>query len=180
MRTLAFLLVCSLIALMIVQVERNRREESAALTIEQEAAEFFLDQAVTTRYNKNGDVHYQITGEHLEYFKLKDVVEIRRPYFILHSKDGHTWHTRADTATVLPDDAGVRLEGSVRGWQPERHIELTTESLLLIPAREYAETSRVVTIKSVSGVTRGTGMTVDLLAETMQLHADVRGSYLVK
>lgn len=180
MRTLAFLLLCSVIALMIVQVERNRRKESASRTAEQESAEFFLDQAVTIRYNKNGSAHYQITGEHLEYFKLKDTVEIRRPYFILHSKDGHTWHTRADTATILPDDIGIRLEGSVRGWQPERNIELTTDSLLLVPAREYAETPGTVNIKSVSGTTQGTGMTVDLQAETMQLHARVRGNYLVK
>lgn len=180
LRTLIFLLVCSIIAVAIIQIERKRQAQQAAKQPGTEAAEFYLDQAVTTHYNDDGSVHYQVTGEHLEYFRQKDTMVIQRPYFILHSKDGHTWHTRADTATVLPDDNGVELEGSVRAWQPERNVELTTASLLLVPAREYAQTDKAITIKSVSGTTRGVGMSVDLMAETMKINAHVSSSYVIR
>lgn len=179
-RTLLFLLVCGAAAVSIIQIERKRLEKQSAVQPGIEAAEFYLDQAVTTHYNDDGSVHYQVTGEHLEFFRQKDTTVIQRPYFILHSKDGHTWHTRADTAIVLPDKNGVQLDGGVRAWQPERNVELTTASMLLVPAREYAETDKAITIKSVSGTTKGLGMSVDLMAETMKINANVSSSYVIR
>jgi LPS export ABC transporter protein LptC len=145
-----------------------------------ETPQFFLEQAVTTRYHEDGSIDYQFNSEHLDYFKSTDNAIGHSNYFIFFKDDGLTWHARSDRAVFLNNNHNILLTGNVRIWQPLRHLELTTDEMTFDEPRQYAETSKPVTLNSTSGVTRSTGMKVDLNREKLQLLSAVTGTYHVQ
>lgn len=174
-------LVLGLIAFAITQYQEHSSKNMVIDASEElESPDFFLEQSLTTIYRDNGQIDYQFNGEYLEHFTQSDVVQIKMVYFIFFGGDGLTWHARADRATFLNKSKKITLNDNVRIWRPERNLEMTTSSITLNEAREYAETGSAVTIKSPAGVTHSVGMKLDLNRENLQLLSRVTGLYHVK
>jgi LPS export ABC transporter protein LptC len=175
------LLLAALIATGLHYMLNQPQETLATPTqTETETPQFFLEQAVTTRYHQDGSIDYQFNSEHLDYFKSTDNAIGHSNYFIFYNDDGLTWHARSDQAVFLNDNHNIQLTGNVRIWQPARHLELTTDEMTFDEPQQYAETSKPVTLNSTSGVTHSTGMKVDLNREKLQLLSAVTGTYHAK
>jgi len=181
LRPILLLVLCCVLVLSIIHYQQSMNENAApAISEAIENPESFLDQSLTTEYREDGSVDYQFNSEHLDYFKSTDSALGKTVYFIFFSKDGHTWHTRADQATFRNGNRQIQLNGNVRAWQPARNLELVTDELVFNETREYAETDKPVIIKSAIGTTNSIGMRIDLKDEKLWLLSAVTGTYHVK
>jgi len=174
--TLILLLFLTLI-FAALRFESERLERTAQKSSQPNAAEFFLEQAITTHYTPQGKVDYQLNSDHLEYFKQTETANVTQAYFIFYNKDGQTWHSRSDTATLFSSSDDIVLAGNIRIWQPDRHLEITTQSLHLSNSRSIAETPDPIQLKSPAGVTQSVGMKLDMDQEKLQLSSQVFGHY---
>lgn len=140
--------------------------------------EYFFRGANARHYRKSGSLHYEFESDYLEYFEATDTTEVSLPKIIMYLKDGTPWHARSDTASVLNQNKTIHLQGNVFIEQRDDTINMKTEELYIIPARDYAETNSPVTITSPAGKTYATGMTLDLQKQRLHLLSKVRSSYV--
>lgn len=160
-----------------LRFESERLERTAQKSSQPNAAEFFLEQAITTHYTPQGKIDYQLNSDHLEYFKQTETANVTQAYFIFYNQAGQTWHSRSDTATLFNSSDDIALAGNIRIWQPDRHLEITTQSLNLSHSRSIAETLDPIQLKSPAGVTQSVGLKLDMNQEKLQLVSQVVGHY---
>lgn len=139
--------------------------------------QFFLEQSLTTHYTEQGKIDYQMNSDYLEYFKHNDTANIKQAYFIFYNQNRLPWHSRSDQATLFNKSSDIQLSGNIKIWQPDRQIEITTDSLLLSDSRSIAETSDVIYLKSPTGNLKSKGMKADFNAERLQFFSDVSSEY---
>jgi len=144
-----------------------------------EAPQFFLDQAFTTRYRQDGNIDYQFNSDHIDYFRSADTAVGTANYFIFYTADNHSWHARSDVAHFINGNRDITLSGQVRIWEPDRHLELTTDTIRFDESKQTAETAEPVTVNSTFGETHAIGLKADFNREKLQLLSAVTGTYHV-
>jgi len=177
LRSLLILLAFTLILAGIIKFETQRREKNQEKASNKSIPEFFLEQSLTTNYTLDGQVDYQLNSDYLEYFKHNNTSNIRQAYFIFYNKDRLPWHGRSDQAVIFNDNEDMQLTGNIRVWQPDRQMEITTQSLLLSDSQSIAETTDFIRMKSPSGNFQSKGMRLDINAEKLQFFSQVSGEY---
>jgi len=177
LRPLLILLVFVLLIFSIVKFETQRREKHRERSVAKDIPEFFLEQSLTTNYTLDGKIDYQMNTDYLEYFKHNDTANIKQAYFIFYNQNRLPWHSRSDQATLFNNNADIQLSGNIKIWQPDRQMEITTDSLLLSDSRSIAETSDIIYLKSPSGNLKSKGMKADFNAEKLQFFSDVSSEY---
>lgn len=177
LRPLLLLLLFVLLIILILRFETQRREGQQEKFTPKDIPEFFLEQSLTTSFTSDGKVDYQMNSDHLEYYKYGDNAHIKKAYFIFYNKDGRSWHSRSDVATVFNARDEIALSGNIRIWQPDNQLEITTQSLLLSNARSIAETPDIIHLKSPSGNIQSQGMKADLNAEKLQFFSNISSEY---
>jgi LPS export ABC transporter protein LptC len=177
LRPLVLLLLFLVLIASVIRFETQRREEFRQKSSATEAPEFFLEQSLTTNYTADGKIDYQMNSDYLEYYKFRDTANINQAYFIFYNKDRLPWHSRSDKAVVFNNGEDIQLSGNVKVWQPDRQMEIITESILLSDSRSFAETSDVIHLKSPSGNLKSKGMKADFNTEKLQFFADVSSEY---
>lgn len=154
----------------------------------------FLVNARTTQYNDSGHIAHIITSERSNYFEPTDTP----PYSLLVKPDIYAYNTEAASASnpteiidwqasshaakssdnqetiMMSGDVVLIQQADTKNTPPTR---IETETLLIKPNEEYAETDKPVTIKNASGITTATGLTVSLGNNTLELLSNVRSRY---
>lgn len=177
LRTLLAVLVFVLLIVSILTFEKQRREKNQQNASVINVPEFFLEQSLTTSYTNAGNIDYQMNSDYLEYFKQDDTAKIKQAYFIFYNANRLPWHSRSDQATLFNNSEEIQLSGNIKIWQPDRQMEITTDSLLLSDSRSIAETSDVIYLKSPSGNLKSKGMKADFNADKLQFFSDVTSEY---
>jgi LPS export ABC transporter protein LptC len=177
LRPLLLLILFILLIVLTLKFEARRRENQQERSSAKNIPEFFLEQSLTTSFTSNGKVDYQMNSDYLEYFKHGDTANIKNAYFIFYNENGHTWHSRSDTATLFNTRDEIDLSGNVRIWQPDSQLEITTQGILLSNSRSVAETSEMINLKSPSGNLQSQGMKADLNEEKLQFISAVSSEY---
>ncbi|MBL4681225.1 MAG: LPS export ABC transporter periplasmic protein LptC [Pseudomonadales bacterium] len=156
-------LIASSINLLIDQDSEN----SPGLVIGRNDPDMYMRSADITQFNKKGEKQHNILAERLTHFPLTNITTLKSPKMILYPtlKNETPWHISSDHGRQLPSapvrDEVIELWDSVVATQtnPEgKFISISTESLTVYPAEDYAETTEKVYIEENSGRTTAAGM----------------------
>ncbi|MGS2717707.1 LPS export ABC transporter periplasmic protein LptC [Eionea flava] len=153
----------------------------------------FLVNSKTTQYNEDGNISHIMTSDRTHYFQPENAPHyslLTTPYIRAYDttsmatqKEANaTWQASSKAAKATDDDKVITMSGDVlliqqANTQNAPATTIETETLLLKPNEQYAETDKPVIIKNASGVTTSTGMTVSLDKNTIELLSNVRSRY---
>ena len=164
------LVVFSLIVLIAstinVLIDQNS-ENNPGLVIGRNDPDMYMRNADITQFNKMGEKQHNILAERLTHFPLTNITTLKSPKMILYPtlKNETPWHISSDHGRQLPKapvrDEVIELWDSVVATQTHPDggfISISTESLTVYPARDYAETTQKVYIDENSGRTTAAGM----------------------
>lgn len=137
--------------------------------------DLYMINANITQFDKMGQLHHRIRAEKFTHFPLTDITILRMPSVILYSEGTTPWQINAREGQILPGESAVRASSGrtsdtddiVELWneviaeqtRPDgRFIHIRTDFLTIIPADDYAETDRIVTIEDNKSTTTAAGM----------------------
>lgn len=129
-----------------------------------------------------------LQGQQLDYFDgdKRSVIAVPHMWFEHQGDDGQPptpWQITADTATLYQSSNKVDLQGNVHLWSDTAHdgrSEILTEQLSVDTRKQFAETSKAVTIRARSSEATAMGLQADLANERLLLPAHVKEIHEVR
>ncbi len=128
--------------------------------------DLYMLNATITQFDVDGSLQHKIRADRFTHFPLTRVTSLIEPNLTLYSnREDEPWDIEARNGRLLTQ-SDYRSE-AVELWQevvarkdrPEgKFISIRTETLKVVPAREYAETNQKVSIDQHSGQTTAAGM----------------------
>jgi len=144
-------------------------------------ADLYLTDFDLITMNAAGRPRYQLRGREMQHYADDDTARVAMPQLTIYRQGAVPWLVRAEQAEVAAGGETVFLRDQVMMERLTANkgekLEIHTPALRVVPAKEYAETDRTVTIVSDLGVTRAVGMQADLKQRHLELLAQVRSDY---
>ena len=143
--------------------------------------DFYLSDFDLTTMNAAGRPRYYLQAKGLQHYADDDTSQLQMPRLTVYRPAAPAWLLSSDQALVATGGQSVLLQDDVKVQRLAANkrdtLELTTSVLRVVPAKQYAETDRAVTVVTDLGITRAIGMQADLQQRRLQLLAQVRGDY---
>lgn len=157
------------------QLERAPQDTSADIQ------DFFIDDYQLSINDAKGKLQYQGSGDRMDHWQKSDKVTLDRPVFIVYQSDGPPSTLRSERAEGKPDGKEVHLLGEVvldrDAFKNNDSIHAVTRDMTLWPGTQRGHTDAHVEAEGKKYKVEGKGMTIDMLAGTLELHSKVRGVY---
>ncbi|OUS31713.1 LPS export ABC transporter periplasmic protein LptC [Gammaproteobacteria bacterium 45_16_T64] len=132
-------------------------------------------------YDSSGLPSYSLSADQATHFSEKGITQLKSPNLLLFEDGTPTWHAVALNGLTANNGDIIELRGSVTIQQDADAyavpVVLKTNSLRLSPKKEYAETHEPVTIHQGTGITRATGMQVNIRDGEIILLSKVKSRY---
>ena len=144
-----------------------------------------MEQAYTEQFNNQGKLEYILNSQEIRFFEANSekqaYIEYQKPELIFYG-DGQSAPIRLTSKAGYSRDDGNTIELAEQVilsqiFENDQQYRLTTESLTILPAAQFAETDKPVMITEPSGVTTATGLKADFKAQRFELLSNVRGNY---
>lgn len=162
----------------------SQKSESPSKPADEETAgvaDYFIRGFEGTVTGNNGRPTHYLKADYLVHYTDSNITELEKPDLTVYQEKGEKWHIQSELGRMQEDGENdeVLLQGNVTLTQQTRQqpLKLSTETLLLYPERQYAETDSAVDIRAPGGHIRGVGMKVFGQEERLQLLSDIRGTY---
>lgn len=157
------------------QLERMPQDTTADIQ------DFFIDDYKISINDENGRLQYQGSGERMDHWQKSGKVTLERPVFVVFQLDGPPSTLRSERAEGKPDGEEVHLLGEVvldrEAFKNNDSIHAVTHDMTLWPGTQRGHTDSQVVAVGKKYKVEGKGMTIDLLAGTLELLSKVRGVY---
>lgn len=147
--------------------------------------DYYLERFLATRLGEDGRPYQTLRAKRLEHYADDRSLLVIEPE--LHARDerGITIDARARQGVVKEYGESALLTGAVRlvrsppaGAKDARGpVTLETESLTVVPDRQWLESDQAVTITDRRAIIQGVGMQFDGKAETLKILAKVRAQF---
>jgi LPS export ABC transporter protein LptC len=155
---------------------------------------FFINSR-TVQYSEDGKISHILLSERANHFesetgtsKLESYTLLTQPdirfYDMATSQTANrlSWQASSNAAKSMNNNQEILMSGNViLVQQATSDVEISTtiesETLLIKPDEQYAETNKPVIIKNASGVTTSTGLTLSLENDVIELLSNVRSRY---
>ncbi|WP_444886966.1 LPS export ABC transporter periplasmic protein LptC [Microbulbifer sp. JMSA008] len=145
------------------------------------AAELIIRNAKTRHFNEEGNLAYRVDADQITYyqFKRRDRADLTEPRMVFYQDDQPKWRTESREGVAHNRGERIVLSGDVEidELPTPGGIKLETSSITILPAKEFAETDKVVTISSGPNRTTGKGMRAYLNEDRMEILSDVKSIY---
>jgi LPS export ABC transporter protein LptC len=158
--------------------------------------ETFMIQSRTIQYDEAGKISHILFSTSANNFvassdtptTLPGYALLTRPRIHFYDEDANhvdqkaSWKASSDNAKSMDNNQEILMSGNVLLKQQtadsaETPTTIESETLLIRPDVQYAETDKPVTIKDSSGVTTSTGLTLSLDNDVIELLSNVRSRY---
>lgn len=143
--------------------------------------DFYLTDFDLTTMNAAGRPRYYLQAKWMQHYADDDTSQLLMPVLTVYRPGQPSWRVSAKRADVTTGGESLLLQDDVKMWRMTAEkrdaLEVDTSMLKVIPAKQYAETDRPVTITADLGVTQAIGMRADLKQRYFQLLHQVRGVY---
>ncbi len=144
--------------------------------------DYFLERFLATRLDEDGRPYQNLRAKRLEHYPDDRSLLVFEPELRTRDVRGYTIAARANTGVVREYGNSALLRGSVRvvrtppegAKDPRGEVTLATESLTVVPDRQWLETDQAVTITDRRAIIQGVGMRFDGKQETLKILAKVR------
>lgn len=139
-------------------------------------ADYLLEGYEMLALRKDGREGFSVRGPRLSRDVEGQEITLSQPVFSLPGHDGQRWTARSDNAVVNADQTEVRLQGGVEihDEAPDASTRFDSDSLVIYPERDVAESADAVTLRQRDSILQGRGLTVDLAKKTYVLQNDVQ------
>ncbi|MGA9829325.1 MAG: LPS export ABC transporter periplasmic protein LptC [Rhodanobacteraceae bacterium] len=128
-----------------------------------------------------GNLSFTVTGPRLARRGDDGSINVDRPRYVIIDSKGLRWHGTSDAAWVNRAGSVMRMEGHVdMRRDPAPNLETTrivTSDLTAWLKEKRMQTAAPTQITQPGSILRGIGMKADLDAHTLDLLADVHGSF---
>ncbi|GAA0398269.1 hypothetical protein GCM10009133_03910 [Cocleimonas flava] len=138
---------------------------------------YLSDFSVLNTY-PNGNMKYQIKGEHLVHQQSTGASQIFSPELIAKDTDGVVITLTAKKAEQAEKNGPINLNGDVIAIKdsPEvtKSFELLTRNLTYNPLIRELSSEEEITLNSVNGIIKGQGFNTKLDEEELRIHKNVQ------
>jgi lipopolysaccharide export system protein LptC len=139
--------------------------------------DLYMENATITQYGEDGAVHYRLVSSEVRHFEAESLTRLLSPTMTLFRAPQPPWFARSNQGFVRDADPAEKTAGETIFLRDDVHlvqqepnrIEITTPSLHVYPARQFAETDQPVMIETASGRTSAVGMSGDLNTSLLKL-----------
>jgi len=145
--------------------------------------DYYLTKATIQQFDTQGQLSSSIYAQRFSHIREFDSTDMIQPRFNIYLGQGSTWFGRADDGLILDSGAQINLNGNVlvtNGPDIVSPLSLSTQSLRLLPASNYAESDSLVKLSTHYSHLTGTGMRLTLSDQRLQLLSQVTGSHLIE
>ena len=139
--------------------------------------------AKTKKYTADGQLEYIFKAERVNYFEFeqaeKNYAKALNPVMTIYSNDNPPWHIRSEHGHSDDNGDKITFTGNVVVWQIDAQharTELSTEKLVVIPGREYAQTEKAVRLTAADGITTAVGMKAYFKQDRLLLLSEVQST----
>ena len=154
----------------------------------------YLEEGDITQFAADGSLRYRLRAERVSYFLRDEVTELDAPKLELHNPDAPPWRLAAATgevrlvpasAAAVDGEVGGETEGRTEGRTEEEltlrgavrlrqehadgFTEVSTEQLVLYPARRFARADEPVIVATPAQRATAAGLSADLRNGRMTL-----------
>ncbi|MFU8815552.1 MAG: LPS export ABC transporter periplasmic protein LptC [Pseudomonadales bacterium] len=171
---LALVLLVAGIALLVF--ERRVAPPPPPLEAPDGEPDFFMEGAVISQFGPEGYLQYRLAAREIRHFEREGLTRMQHPQLALHQEDEPPWQISARIGIIHQPEADgaekVELQGDVVLEQILRRgerVSLSSQSMILYPDRQYAETDDDVMITTHIGQTMATGLKGDFRLGTISL-----------
>jgi len=178
--TLTFL-AALLISILLMQQFTPHLSSSTSSTSNANVIVAFADNIIYKSYNKNGFIQSNIKATSLERYQKDGESSFKYPHGLIYTKKRIPWYIRADTGRARDTANWIYLHGNVIMHQlpypnhPETTIK--TETAIIHPAKETAETDQAVLIQQLDNEVKGVGMKADMNKGIIDILSQSEGYY---
>jgi lipopolysaccharide export system protein LptC len=171
----------ALVLLVIFSILWNSQQKSISIGLNQhDVPDYFAIQSLTRRYDSKGHLKHRIQAARLQHWPTFKVIEFEQPHMRMHLAAGDEWQAWAeqgsitDTGNLVVLEKNVNINNALESTHP---LSLSGESLRIFPDRDYAESSKEVTIVGKHSLSTGTGLELWFSSQRLLLLDNVNGFY---
>lgn len=155
----------------------DREEARASVRTPPGEPDYFLDDAVFTRINVNGDPVYRMSAQHLLHFPEDGTSVYRSPVLVSVDPARPRVTVRADQGRSNADGSQTVLTGDVvlvrAPTESEPQMTIRTEKVTIHSDTQIAQSDQPVRIERGSSVLTGIGMEFDNAARSLKVDSQV-------
>lgn len=143
--------------------------------------DYFVEHAVTTEWNAQGQTSLLLKAEKVEHHPAQAQSILIAPHSLHYRESSPPLEITAKTGYATDDNQRIDLAGNVVVHDNSISQEATimrTEQLTIYQAEEYAETDKPVKITSPYGNMEGVGMDIQFQERRLNLHSRVKGIHI--
>ncbi len=143
--------------------------------------DYYVENFTATTLDQSGFPSRRLDAAYMAHYPETDTHELTDPYLVLFAELATPWHVRSERGWVSPDGEEMLLLGKVHIWRNnesgERHLDIRTEDLRVLPGTEFGETEKRAVITTPSSESRGLGMRAWLGKSRLELLSEVHTVY---
>ena len=131
--------------------------------------------------NAEGNVKYQVTGQHLTYNQASGASDIYKPYIEARSKEGELVTIKSQKATQDGKSGNMSLNGEIKVHKPlfkeSAEFTLTTQNLTYKPSTQTISSADDISLISAQGYLQGTGFETNLDEQELRILSNVQAEF---
>ena len=142
---------------------------------ENNEADFFMINAVTTQFNATGEIDHSLTANEIKHFPVNDTTRAENPVITLLRANGTAWDISAKQGRITENNDIIDLWDSVElNRNTPSKLNLKTKKLTIIASKNLAYTDQDVQIIDTSTHINATGMKAYLEENKIKFLSNVR------
>lgn len=138
-----------------------------------QAPDFFAESFVTTVLDEQGRPRQRLEARYMAHYLDTDTQEFDQPYLVMYREGEAPWHIRSERGRRSANEEFILMTGDVLVWRDgpegERHFEIRTRDLRVLPDEEYGETDQPVVMTTRHSRSRGVGLRAFLDERRLEL-----------
>jgi len=173
------LTISAVVSWNILDISTSKRDKKAPSSRQ---IDFYAKNINTLQTNAQGQPQNRLIAKVATHFEKDDHTELEQPIATLYDTNSPPWVIKAERGLVTAEGKRITLQRNVSIYrEPTKtapEILITTESLLIKPDKNYAETSDPIRFRSGDNVINSIGMN-GYIGRPMKIEllSNVRGEY---
>lgn len=157
-------------------------EVEETIDMSQTKSDYYLEQFKTRKFDTQGNIEYEVSGQTLAHYPDDDRSEIIKPAVVLH-REAVRWEVASNSGLLKKDPAIFTLQGDVvlkRESPTGEPLTIRTEELSILTDDNEVRTDKPIEIVARTWQLRSIGLQSSLNEGKLNLLSEVSGRYEVE
>ncbi len=175
------LLLIAIVARDWVETTPDQTAVEPTLDMSATQSDYYLEQFNTRKFNRFGEVEYEVTGDTLAHYPIDDRSEITQPS-VIFNRDQIQWKINSKSGQLTKNPSIFTLAGDVvikRETGDSQPVTMRTDELSILTEANEIRTDKPIEIISENWQLRSVGLQSSLNAGKLNLLSTVTGHYEV-